>query len=236
MNFKNLVQICESINTTLRIGKYTMFKDIPAEVYDYETAIKNRSIISSATSKNLKALQTFATKYKNISVVYDKVYKVNRSGARRMSTYITGKYGNSPFIYARIETLNSMAGRTLIYFEESYQQATKLLLQLSTHRLPNGIYEQVDAKGNIRRCKDEECTILHNPDGPAFEQADGVRCWYANGDRHRLDGPAVEGRNGYKEWWVNGKGYSEEDFNKLFGKYNDVADKQIVADIDTMFE
>jgi len=45
---------------------------------------------------------------------------------------------------------------------------------------------------------------LHRLDGPAVENTDGYRVWYKNGERHRLDGPAVENTDGYKEWWIDG--------------------------------
>lgn len=90
--------------------------------------------------------------------------------------------------------------------------------------------------GHQQYAKDKEFTILHRLDGPAVKWVDGPMYWYANGKFHRLDGPAIEGVDGWKEWYVNGKAYSEKDFNRLFGRYKDATDKQIAADIDTMFE
>ena len=46
---------------------------------------------------------------------------------------------------------------------------------------------------------------LHRIDGPAIEVANGDRFWYVNGERHRTDGPAVEQADGRKAWFVNDK-------------------------------
>ena len=35
--------------------------------------------------------------------------------------------------------------------------------------------------------------------------ANGTKCWYLNGKRHREDGPAIEWSSGNKEWYLNGK-------------------------------
>lgn len=76
----------------------------------------------------------------------------------------------------------------------------------------------------------------HRLDGPAVEYTeDGSKEWWVNGQQHRLDGPAVERVDGDNEWWVNDKEYSEEEFNKLYGRYKDLADRRVVADMDTMF-
>jgi hypothetical protein len=45
---------------------------------------------------------------------------------------------------------------------------------------------------------------FHRIDGPAFEGADGTKCWYQNGLLHRIDGPAIECSDGYKQWFQNG--------------------------------
>ena len=46
---------------------------------------------------------------------------------------------------------------------------------------------------------------LHRIDGPAVEQADGMRWWFQNGKFHRLDGPAVEDADDNREWRQHGK-------------------------------
>ena len=76
---------------------------------------------------------------------------------------------------------------------------------------------------------------LHRLDGPAFEHVNGTKEWWVNGKRHRLDGPAIEALSGHKQWWVNGKKYSEEEFNRLFGKYKNTEDRQVVADMEGLF-
>ena len=43
----------------------------------------------------------------------------------------------------------------------------------------------------------------------------GSKLWYQNGKLHRLDGPAVENAYGIKEWWIEGQNYTEEQFNKI---------------------
>jgi hypothetical protein len=45
--------------------------------------------------------------------------------------------------------------------------------------------------------------LLHCPDGPAVERANGTKEWWVNGRLHRTDGPAIEWADGDKEWWVN---------------------------------
>ena len=76
---------------------------------------------------------------------------------------------------------------------------------------------------------------LHRLDGPAIERANGTRVWFVNGKLHRLDGPAIERVDDHNEWWVNDKGYSEEDFNRLFGRYKNLEDRQVVADMEGLF-
>jgi hypothetical protein len=52
--------------------------------------------------------------------------------------------------------------------------------------------------------------FFHREDGPAYEQAAGIKFWYIHGQLHREDGPAVEYINGHKEWWVNGFRHRED--------------------------
>ena len=51
---------------------------------------------------------------------------------------------------------------------------------------------------------------LHRLDGPAIESVNGEKKWYQNGQYHRLDGPAVEYSNGGKEWYQNGQHHRED--------------------------
>jgi hypothetical protein len=41
--------------------------------------------------------------------------------------------------------------------------------------------------------------------------ADGRKCWFLNGKRHREDGPAVEASTGYKAWYLNDECLTEEE-------------------------
>jgi hypothetical protein len=43
----------------------------------------------------------------------------------------------------------------------------------------------------------------------------GNRCWYLNGQLHRVDGPAAEYADGTNLWYLNGRHLSEEEFNNL---------------------
>ena len=44
----------------------------------------------------------------------------------------------------------------------------------------------------------------HRVNGPAIEYADGTKRWYLNDKLHRENGPAVEYADGEKWWWLNG--------------------------------
>jgi hypothetical protein len=67
-------------------------------------------------------------------------------------------------------------------------------------------YIYIDKYGSKRYYKDRAMTKLHRLDGPAFEDADGGKVWYVNGQLHGLDGrPAIEYANGRKEWWIDGQ-------------------------------
>ena len=55
---------------------------------------------------------------------------------------------------------------------------------------------------------------LHRDDGPAVVYADGIKCWWQNGQRHRTDGPAIERVNGVNEWYINGKELTKAEFNQ----------------------
>ena len=68
------------------------------------------------------------------------------------------------------------------------------------HRLDGPAYENAD--GTKKWYVDGE---LHRLDGPAIEWADGTKKWYVDGKCHRLDGPAIEWADGYKAWYVEGQ-------------------------------
>lgn len=52
--------------------------------------------------------------------------------------------------------------------------------------------------------------VLHRTDGPAFESANGTKCWYISDNLHRQDGPAVEWFDGDRSWWVRGRRHRED--------------------------
>lgn len=54
----------------------------------------------------------------------------------------------------------------------------------------------------------------HCEHGPAIEYFNGAKCWYQNGEPHRLDGPALECADGTKFWYIEGKEYTEAGFKK----------------------
>ena len=77
------------------------------------------------------------------------------------------------------------------------------------HRLDGPAIEE--ANGVKQWCVDGK---LHRLDGPAYESANGSKSWWVEGKLHRIDGPAFEWANGYKEWYVDDKKMTEKEFNK----------------------
>ena len=59
---------------------------------------------------------------------------------------------------------------------------------------------------------------LHRVDGPAIECSNGDKHWYLNGKLHRVDGPAIEWSDGDKCWYLNGIEYNEGEYNKEINK------------------
>ena len=51
--------------------------------------------------------------------------------------------------------------------------------------------------------------------------ANGIKCWYINGQLHREDGPAVVYASGDKEWYLNDIKYTEEDWASEIKKTNE---------------
>ena len=68
--------------------------------------------------------------------------------------------------------------------------------------------KETDSNGTIRYYND--LNQNNREDGPAFENADGDKSWYRNGQRHRDDGPAIEWANGNKYWHRNGQLHRED--------------------------
>lgn len=46
---------------------------------------------------------------------------------------------------------------------------------------------------------------LHRLDGPAIEWASGSKSWYENGQLHRLNGPAADHAGGTRIWYQDGE-------------------------------
>jgi hypothetical protein len=55
----------------------------------------------------------------------------------------------------------------------------------------------------------------------------GNRYWYFKRKLHREDGPAIEYSNGYKAWYLNDKNYTEDEFNNLMLKGEDLPIKPL---------
>ena len=196
--------------TTLSIGKYTMFKDLPATRYAYADAINTKKVISTPTRVNLYNIAEIQQKH-NVSVTYSNVYKIDKSGKGRLSTFITGMMGSEPFIYARVEPVSSTSSRTMIYFNNKSIKHSEYIDNVSgAERLPDGTW-RIATRNEIIFAKDASGGTKHKEDGPAVINSHGSSEWWINGVRHRLDGPAVEdlkrfeGDKDYREWWVNGK-------------------------------
>lgn len=107
---------------------------------------------------------------------------------------------------------------------------------MRTTKQPDGTWYTIDRNGNQFYSKDLARTIFHRLDGPAIEYANGSKVWWANGKLHRIDGPAVERIDKSNAWYVDGEPYCEEDFNRLFSRYKDPTDKQVMLDMETMFK
>jgi hypothetical protein len=56
--------------------------------------------------------------------------------------------------------------------------------------------------------------LRHREDGPAIEWANGDKDWYLNDELHREDGPAVDWADGNKVWYLNDEYLTQEQFNK----------------------
>ena len=62
--------------------------------------------------------------------------------------------------------------------------------------------------------------------------SNGDKCWYFDGNLHRVDGPAIEYSNGYKYWYLNGIEYTEIEYNTETNKTNMI--ELTVADIEKL--
>ena len=118
---------------------------------------------------------------------------------------------------------NSVAGVIMRNFGKKYPNI--YLAPLNEIKVNNPKYDiEVDDFGKYYY--KQGTNILHRIGGPAIEWKQGSTEWYQNGKRHRLDGPAYEGgggfNNGHKRWYINGKKLSEEEFNKITNKLNEI--------------
>ena len=95
----------------LTIGKYKMTENLPLYTFDYKYA-KDNKLLSTVTQRNLDNLS------KTHGFKFNKVYITLLRGAPLYSYFITGTSANNkPFIYARKETHNPLAGSSRIYSE-----------------------------------------------------------------------------------------------------------------------
>lgn len=95
----------------LTIGKYKMTENLPLYTFDYKYA-KDNKLLSTVTQRNLDDLN------KTHGFKFNKVYITLLRGAPLYSYFITGTSANNkPFIYARKETHNPLAGSSRIYSE-----------------------------------------------------------------------------------------------------------------------
>jgi hypothetical protein len=89
----------------------------------------------------------------------------------------------------------------------------------------NGKYHRVDGPAIEYADGDKYWYLndkLHRVDGPAIEYTNGTKYWYLNDKLHRVDGPAIEYTNGSKFWFLNDIKYTEEEFNQLKNKQNEI--------------
>jgi len=221
MDYKMRLLYEKLTNGNLVIGKHTLVKGIPIQEYDYNKYKGDKSIISSATQKNLDILERKA------GAVFTKIYKADKSKGRgAMSTYILGtlhthpndKLNNREFIWAREEGSNSAAGTTKAVFNDhkiSGQEFTNDLA-LDITKVGN-LYKIVDEKAHtVTYSTDPEGSNLHRDDGPAYTayypngrlKEEG---WYTDGNWNRDSkaGPAViyynkKGKINSYTYWRNG--------------------------------
>ncbi len=52
----------------------------------------------------------------------------------------------------------------------------------------------------------------HRLDGLCYEDFNGDKFWFKNGNRHREDGPAIEWSDGDRWFFINGNRYEEKEY------------------------
>ena len=161
------------VNKTLKIGKYTLFFDLPAYVYTFEDAVKQK-VFQSTTLKNVNMF--IENGYHPL-----KVYRVDRSqGRNALSTYVEMEKDNKPYVYARIETSNRQAGQTILYTEKTKGKAHDF--EISRKKVGGTIKLVTIAGTNFYR---DDMQTLHNVYGPAWISNDGSENGYfVNGKKY----------------------------------------------------
>ena len=89
--------------------------------------------------------------------------------------------------------------------------------------MDNESYLEIDKFGNKIWTNKEG--VLHRLGGPAYEDIDGTKQCWQNGERHRLDGPEIELADGRKGWCKNGRTFKNKDtfFRSLNKKEKEIA-------------
>jgi len=221
MDYKMRLLYEKLTNGNLVIGKHTLVKGIPIQEYDYDKYKGDKSIISTATQKNLDLLERKA------GAVFTKIYKADKSKGRgALSTYILGtlhthpnnKLNNREFIWAREEGSNSMSGTTKVVFDDHKISGLEFTHELALDVTKVGnLYKIVDEKAHrVTYSTDPKGSNLHRDDGPAYTvyYPNGVlkeERWYTDGhyNRDSKAGPAVihydkKGKIISYTYWRNG--------------------------------
>ena len=123
---------------TLTIGKYVMTENLPLYTFDYKYA-KDNKLLSTVTQRNLNDLN------KTHGFKFNKVYITLLRGAPLYSYFITGiSANNKPFIYARKETHNPLAGSSRIYSETKNDLASNFRSNPNIDRRINTLPAEID--------------------------------------------------------------------------------------------
>ena len=221
MDYKMRLLYEKLTNGNLVIGKFTLVKGIPIQEYDYDKSKGDKSIISTATQKNLDLLERKA------GAVFTKIYKADKSKGRgAMSTYILGtlhthpndKLNNREFIWAREEGSSSMSGTTKAVFDDHKISGQEFVgdLALDITKVGN-LYKIVDEKAHkVTYSTDPNGSNLHRDDGPAYTSyypngSIKEERWYTDDhfNRDSTAGPAVihynkKGKIISYTYWRNG--------------------------------
>ena len=161
-------------NTTLTVGKYTMFKDLPAYIYDFNDAVKQK-LFHISTLNNIKKLL-------DLGYIADKVYRVDRSeGRNALSTYVTLTNNGEPYIFARVETYNKQSGQTYLYSKN-----TRGLFHAAILKKEDCGTTVKETTSDGIRFKKKTTGELHNVNGPA-RVVGGVESYFLNGKEYHKE-------------------------------------------------